>query len=113
MTRRKTDKKICGYKPCERYNFICCCEDCDETNCPDRCDTGSEKCGCLETTVKTGERCVKVKIVEESDRETRGFPNSLLVENEDGAWAIYKRLIRVERSLIGESEESIQKELDI
>ena len=54
-----------------------------------------------------------VKLVEESDRETRGFPISLLVENEDGAWAIYKRLIRVERSLIGESEESIQKELDI
>ena len=43
---------------------------------------------------------IKVKIVEESDRETRGFPNSLLVENEDGEWMLFTPLCKVDRELI-------------
>lgn len=43
---------------------------------------------------------IKVKIVEESERRTRGFPNSLLVENEDGEWMLFTPLCKVDRALI-------------
>lgn len=41
--------KKCGYAPCALLNMTWCCEVCDERkNCPEYCDAGCDKCGCLE-----------------------------------------------------------------
>ena len=41
-----------------------------------------------------------VKLVEESDRKTRGFPNSIIVENEDGEWMLFTPFMKINRDLV-------------
>ena len=43
-----------------------------------------------------------VKLVEESDCKTRGFPNSIIVENEDGEWMLFTSLMKINRDLVEE-----------
>lgn len=41
-----------------------------------------------------------VKLVEESDCKTRGFPNSIIVENEDGEWMLFTPFMKINRDLV-------------